>query len=272
MLYCMFLNIFFLSIVSSLRFFFSFANSVSLSLDIFSLELTHIHTLWQHVRISLWTMSYYLSFIIKLYTGKNTLGLFSPCLFLSLSVSVGFSLFTPLSVFKVSFSLFSSIFWVEQFVCLGVGGVFHCLDFFLHFVWWIEASAPQSPIQSFGVTIPVVSSNADNISRLQGNVLSGAWPMCIDGDLVVSILPPEIVDVIKRVEVWWSIWVQRLHDLIGHTAHLVHTVRQESYCEFSKNSLNENIKPKNLAAKSYSSVKNGLWINSNIAISSDITW
>lgn len=84
---------------------------LSLSLCLLtSSHFTHTHTHTLTACISLWTMSYYRSFIIKLYTGKNTLGLFSPCLFLSLSVSVCFSLFMPLSVLEVSYCLFQSIF------------------------------------------------------------------------------------------------------------------------------------------------------------------
>lgn len=108
----------------------------------------------------------------------------------------------------------------EQFVCLRVRGVLHGLDFLFDLVGRVEASAAQFAVDAFGVSVPVVAGHADHVAGLQGNVLAVARLVGVDGDLVVGVLTPKVVDVIQGVEERGGVWMQHLHNLIGHTANL----------------------------------------------------
>lgn len=109
---------------------------------------------------------------------------------------------------------------VEQFVCFGVQRVLHSLDFLLDLVRGVEAGAAQFAIDAFGVSVPVVSGYADHVPGLQGNVLAVARLVWVDGDLIVGVLTPEVVDIVQGVEERGGVWMQRLHDLISHSANL----------------------------------------------------
>lgn len=109
---------------------------------------------------------------------------------------------------------------IEQFVCFGVQRVLHSLDFLLDLVGGVEASAAQFAIDAFGVSVPVVSGYADHIPGLQGNVLAVARLVWVDGNLIVGVLTPEVVDIVQRVEEGGGVRMQCLHDLISHTANL----------------------------------------------------
>lgn len=66
----------------------------------------------------------------------------------------------------------------------------------------------------------MVAGHADHVAGLQGNVLAIARLVGVDGDLVVGILSSKVVDIIQGVEEGGSVWMQCLHNLIGHTADL----------------------------------------------------
>lgn len=108
----------------------------------------------------------------------------------------------------------------EQFVCLRVRGVLHGLDLLLDLVGRVEPGAAQFAVDAFGVSVPVVAGHADDVARLQGNVLAVARLVGVDGDLVVGILASKVVDVIQGVEERGGVRMQHLHNLIGHAAHL----------------------------------------------------
>ncbi|TNN76080.1 hypothetical protein EYF80_013611 [Liparis tanakae] len=91
----------------------------------------------------------------------------------------------------------------------------------------VEAGAAQFAVDAFGVPVPVVAGHADHVSGLQGNVLAVARLVGVDGDLVVGVLPSKVVDVIQGVEEGGSVRMQRLHDLVGHAAHLGHKEKTE---------------------------------------------
>lgn len=126
---------------------------------------------------------------------------------------------TPLLLLFFSFLLLL-ILSVEQFVSLGVRRVLHRLNFLFDLVGRVKASAAHFAVDAFGVSVPVVSRHADHVSGLQGNVLAAARLVGVDGDLVVGVLTAKVVDVVQGIEVGGSVWMQRLHDLIGHTADL----------------------------------------------------
>lgn len=129
--------------------------------------------------------------------------------------------FSSLLLFLLIFSfLLLLLLRVEQFVCLGVHWVLHSLNFLFDLIGRVEASAAQFAVDAFGVSIPVVARHADHVARLQGNVFTVAWLVGVDGDLVVGILTSKVVNIIQGVEEGGGIWVQRLHDLICHTADL----------------------------------------------------
>lgn len=108
----------------------------------------------------------------------------------------------------------------EQFVRLGVRRVLHRLDFLFHLVGRVQAGAAQFAVDALGVPIPVVAGHAHDVAGLQGNVVTVARLVGVDGDLVVGVLPSKVVDVIQGVEEGGGIWVQHLHELVGHTANL----------------------------------------------------
>lgn len=66
----------------------------------------------------------------------------------------------------------------------------------------------------------MVSGHADDIARLQGNVVAMARLVGVDGDLVVGVLTSEVVDVVQGVEEGGRIRMQHLHELVGHAANL----------------------------------------------------
>lgn len=72
----------------------------------------------------------------------------------------------------------------------------------------------------------MVARNADHISRLKGDVVAIAWLVRVDSDLVVGVLPTEVVDVIEGIERGGGVWVESLHDLVGHSTHL-HTMEMK---------------------------------------------
>ena len=109
---------------------------------------------------------------------------------------------------------------VEQFVRLGVRRVLHCLDFLFDLLGRVEARSAQFAVDAVGVSVPVVAGHADHVAGLQGNVLAVAWLVGVYGDLVVGVLTSEVVDVIQGVEERRGVWMQHLHDLIGHAADL----------------------------------------------------
>lgn len=112
---------------------------------------------------------------------------------------------------------------VEQFVCLGVRWVLHSLDFLFDLVGRVEASTAQFAVDAFGVSVPVVAGHADNVAGLQGNVFTVARLVGVDGDLVVGVLTSKVVNIIQGVEEGGGVWMQRLHNLVGHTADLRQT-------------------------------------------------
>lgn len=109
---------------------------------------------------------------------------------------------------------------VEQFVCLGVHRVLDGLDFLFDLVGRVKARAAQFAVDAFRVSIPVVAGYTDHIAGLQGNVLAVTRLVGVDGDLVVGVLTSKVVDVIQGVEEGGGVWMQCLHNLIGHAADL----------------------------------------------------
>lgn len=66
----------------------------------------------------------------------------------------------------------------------------------------------------------MVAGYTDHVTGLEGDVLAVAWLVWVDGDLIVGVLTSEVVDVVQGVEEGGGVWMQRLHDLVGHTADL----------------------------------------------------
>lgn len=112
-------------------------------------------------------------------------------------------------------------------VSLWVCRVLDCFNFLLNFIGWVQACSSYFPIDAFWITIPVVSSYADYISRFHRNLISSSWMMSINSNLVVGILSPKVVDIIQRMEIRWSIWMQCLHNFIGNSTNLRNKNRRE---------------------------------------------
>ncbi len=88
----------------------------------------------------------------------------------------------------------------KKFVRFWVHGILHCLNLLFDFIGGVEAGAACFAVDSLGVSIPMVARNADHITRLKRDVVAIAWLVRVDSELVMGVLPTEVVDVIEGIE------------------------------------------------------------------------
>ena len=114
----------------------------------------------------------------------------------------------------------------SSLVSLWVLGKLDNVYHLLNFVGGVQACSTSVFIVPLGVPIPVVAGYTYDVSRVEAYFLCRSWMVLVQGYLVVGILATVVVYVIQGAEIFGSIWVYGLHDLICKAANLEEEHRQ----------------------------------------------
>ena len=106
------------------------------------------------------------------------------------------------------------------FLRLGISRKVYNPNLIPCFIRGIQPHAACPSVCTLRVTIPVVPGYSDPVPRLKSNLVRATWLVLVHRDLVVGVLTSEVVDVVERVVPARCVRMQRLHDLIRHSAHL----------------------------------------------------